>query len=66
MTTLPSSGEISFSQIATTFGATGGNGGAFGASGTASSASGGSSGYYLLKGSASVTLTGGTTAGLLA
>lgn len=47
-------------------GATGGNGGAFGASGSASSAPAGSAGYYLLKGSASVTLTGGTTAGLLA
>jgi len=48
-----------------TSGITGGNGGAFGASGTASSASPGAAGYYLVKGSASVTLIGGTTAGLL-
>lgn len=47
-------------------GITGGNGGAFGASGIASSASAGAAGYYLVKGSASVTLIGGTTAGLLA
>ena len=47
-------------------GVTGGNGGAFGASGTASTAGAGAAGYYLVKGSASVTLIGGTTAGLLA
>lgn len=47
-------------------GVSGGNGGAFGASGTASTAGAGAAGYYLVKGSASVTLIGGTTAGLLA
>jgi|Laugresbdmm110dd_1035094.scaffolds.fasta_scaffold03135_2 hypothetical protein len=47
-------------------GVSGGNGGAFGASGTASTAGAGTAGYYLVKGSASVTLIGGTTAGLLA
>lgn len=51
-------------------GGNGGNGGDWGQSGSAGAGtnpgSGGSAGRYLLKGSATVTLTGGTTAGLLA
>lgn len=51
-------------------GGSGGNSGNWGLSGSSGSGtnpgSGGSAGRYLLKGSANVTLTGGTTAGLLA
>jgi hypothetical protein len=51
-------------------GGSGGNGGNWGAAGSAGTGTkpgaGGSAGRYLLKGSATVTLTGGTIAGLLA